>query len=292
MILETTGRDTIMGTRKLSQRTKEAQSNLIRTLTLDEFRKQFAAEIIEIDKLRPINLMADRDGFLFELANIVRLARKRHDKSYQDRILGSIRAAELAAADIEKTLNGLAELDIDQLEGALIMLREASIYDHLPQPRLIGLFQFLDRARLTLLLLNTLMKCAPGMPDISAKRGRPASLHGPTALALIDLWEAFTAEERDGTPHRAVTRVPTPKMFKAAGRGRIEAVTKQFSTLFIIQAFRMIDNGIKNSEIVTAIRHGLSLQKTRAQILQTSKGAGLAKIIDTLARHNDSQRKS
>jgi hypothetical protein len=237
-------------TRKHDQQLE--QTALIKKLQLDQLRADFSQEVEQICNLRHLQSNPYLvDDLLLELGKIVFFGRRRLDKQHVDRVLQSIRSSNDAAANIEQIMDGLAKMDIEQLQTVLFIARRV-----FPRPfekrDLGGVFRLLDELQALMLTLHAAIKLGTGISDIPKGKGRPSSPYVRPALELIEAWESITT----------IKRVPTPKKLDVSGpKSKDDEIpTKQPSTEFILIALRMINPKIKDAEVFTAIKKALALR--------------------------------
>ena len=264
----------------------------IERLQLEQLRTTFSDEIDAICALEPIRSMPSLDEFLLELDRITHKSRRRLEKEHRDRMLRSIQATESAATNITGAIDGLAELDIGQLNVLLASLGEIKPYRRMiEKDNEFGLVQLLHEVRGVLMILNAAMKFVTGISDKPRGQGRPASQYAIFAIELIDLWEFFTAVTDQDVPYHRVKRVPTPKSQNAKGaKGKIQKIIKQPSTEFILHALRMIEPEIKDAEVFTAIKKARKLSDERYEFLAVNGPMrSVLKTIEAFAHYSENQ---
>ena len=262
----------------------------IERLQLEQLRTNFSEELDAICALEPIQSMPSLDEFLLELDRITYQSRRHLEKERRDRTLRSIQATESATTNIKGAIDGLAELDIGQLNVLLAILGEFKPYRRMiKKDNEFGLAQLLHEFCGMLTILNAAMKFVTGISDKPRGQGRPTSQYATFALELIDLWEFFTAVTDQGVPYHPVKRVPTPKGQDARGaKGKIQKVIKQPSTQFILHALRMIEPEIKDAEVFTAIKKARKLSDERYEFLAIDGPIrNVLKTIEAFAHYNE-----
>ena len=176
----------------------------IERLQLEQLRTNFSEELDAICALEPIRSMPGLDEFLLELDRITHHGRRRLEKEHRDRVLRSIQATGSAATNITGAIDGLAELDIRQLNVLLAIFDEFKPYRRMiEKDNEFGLAQLLHDFRGVLMILNAAMKFVTGISDKPRGRGRPASQFATFTVELIGLWQLFTAvTDQDAGPTR------------------------------------------------------------------------------------------
>ena len=254
----TNGSSVTRRTRKRDQQLE--QTALIKKLQLDQLRADFPQEVEQICNLRPLRSSPHPvDDLLLKLCEIVHFGRRRLGKQHVDLVVQTIRSSNDAAANIAQVIDGLAELDIEQLQNILFIAREVT-----PQPfekrDLSAFFRLLNDYRALMLTLYAAIKLGTGISDVPKGKGRPSSPYVQPALELIEAWEAITATRYcEDSPLEVIKRVPTPKRLEASGpKGKDQKyLTKQPSTEFISIALHMINPNIRDAEVFTAIKNAL-----------------------------------
>jgi hypothetical protein len=246
-------------TRKRDQQLE--QTALIEKFQLDQLRADFPRELEQICNLEPWRSKPHLvDDLLLKLDKIVGLARRRLDKQQEASVVQAIRSSNVAAANIAQMIDGLAKMDIEQLQTVLVIARGIS-----PKPfekrDVSASLRLLHDLQTLMLTLHSAIEWGTGIFDLPKGKGRPSSPYVQPALELIEVWESLTA-----TPYwedsrvALIKRVPTPKRLEVSGpRGKDPRyLTKQPSTEFILIALRMINPNIKNAEVFTAIKKALA----------------------------------
>jgi len=252
--------------RRVTRRTRKRdqqleQTALIEKIQLDQLRADFPREVEQIRNLEPLRSSPHLvDGLLLKLDEIVLFARRRLDKRHVARVEQAIRSSNDAAANIAQVMDGLAKMDIEQLQGVLVIAREI-----FPQPlekRDVSAFlRLLHDFQALMLTLHAAIKLGTGISGLPKGKGRPSSPYVQPALALIEVWETLTATPYwEDSPVAFIKRVPTPKKLELSGpKGKDQKyLTKQPSTEFILIALRMINPKIKDAEVFTAIKNALA----------------------------------
>ncbi len=247
--------------RARKRRQQLEQTALIETLQLDKLRTEFPQGIEQICNLPPLRSKPHLiDDFLLKVGDIIYQSRRRLDSEHINRVLQSIRSSNAAAADIQKVTEGLAKLDIEQLEAVLLIAGEVFPKPFFEKQDLEGFFRLLDDFGALMLTLYAAIRLGTGISDKPRGRGRPSSRYVLPALELIDAWESVTSERlTDDSPVWFLKRVPTPKRLETDVKDR-KFDTKQPSTEFVWIALRMIDPKIKDAEVFTAIKRALALR--------------------------------
>ena len=264
----------------------------IERLQLEQLRTNFSEELDAICALEPIRSMPGLDEFLLELDRITHHGRRRLEKEHRDRVLRSIQATGSAATNITGAIDGLAELDIRQLNVLLAIFDEFKPYRRMiEKDNEFGLAQLLHDFRGVLMILNAAMKFVTGISDKPRGRGRPASQFATFTVELIGLWQLFTAVTDQDVPYHRVKRVPTPKSQNARGaKGKIQKIIKQPPTEFILHALRMIEPEIKDAEVFTAIKKARKLSDERYEFLAVNGPLrNVLKTIEAFAHYSENQ---
>jgi hypothetical protein len=224
-------------------------------------RAEFPQEIEQICNLPPLRSKQRLiDDFLLKVGDIIYQSQRRLDSEHINRVLQSIRSSNAAAADIQKVMEGLAKLDIEQLETVLLIAGEVLPKPFFEKQDLEGFFRLLDDFGALMLTLYAAIRLGTGISDEPRGRGRPSSRYVLPALELIDAWESVTSERlTDDSPVWFLKRVPTPKRLETDVKDR-KFDTKQPSTKFVWIALRMIDPKIKDAEVFTAVKRALALR--------------------------------
>src|SRR5579863_9102138 len=136
-------------TRRITRRTRKhdqqlEQTALIENLQLDQLRADFPQEVEQICNLRSLPSSPHLvDSLLLTLSQIVYFGRRRLYKQHVDLVVRTIRSSNDAAANIAQVIDGLAKMDIEQLQTILFIAREIT-----PQPfekrDLSGFFRLLN----------------------------------------------------------------------------------------------------------------------------------------------------
>ena len=208
--------------RRVSRRTRKRdqqleQTALIEQIQLDQLRADFPQEVEQICNLEPLRSSPHLvDDLLLKLDKIVVFARRRLDKQHIARVEQAIRSSNDAAAKIAQVMDGLAKMDIEQLQSVLFIAREA-FRQPLEKRDVSAFFRLLNDFQALMLTLHAAIQLGTGISELPKGKGRPSSRYVQPALELIDVWEFLTATPYcEGSPLEVIKRVPTPKRLEVA----------------------------------------------------------------------------
>ena len=223
------------------------------------------------------------------MGNIVHLFRKRLDPHHIDRIEQSIRSCNAVATDINTVIEGIGDLDIEQLEKVFYVVEEV-----FPKPFFEGR-NFLEMFRL-LYAFRTLMETLSGaiylgtaITDRGKRKGRPTSRYVSVAVELINAWEIATSERLNNSSGFVLQRVPTPKRTEAKLEAKDDwkLFTKQPSTQFVGIVLRIIDPTVKGAEVITAIKKALAFRDKQYEFIRDNSSKSFLDQIKALQRISD-----
>jgi len=265
------------------RRRQQIEGDSVDKLRLADFKAEFPREITQICNLAPLRAKPDLiDDFLLTLGEIVGLARRRLDADQKERVIESIRASKDAADKMPAIAAALGKMDAQQLDNILSIATEVFPRPFLKNQDPLKIFRLLQDFTTLLLALHCAIQLGTGVLDQPPRRGRPSSPYVQPTLELIRAWGVVTAEQSwKDSPLWVVKRVPTPKRLEVKDQ---KIVTKQPSTEFIQIALRMIDPGIKDAEVFTAIKNALSLGDEIYEFIKTKPPKSIAGKLNAFER--------
>jgi hypothetical protein len=259
---------------------EEEQSTQIAKLQLEKLRSEFKSDVDEILKLPPLTAIPDPTDFLLTLGEVVYRGKRRRQNKHILAIETALSYANDAVVQIEKIIEGLAQIDIEQWETILFAANHLFPDDCPREMSVLGLFNMLNHSRKLLVMLNAVAPIATGISDSPRGRGQPRSPYIHLAWQLIDLWEATTAQRKsEDSPVWQISRVPTPKRLDTRDDQK-DLLTKQHSTRFIRIALRMISPNITNAQVFTAIKEALATRDQFYQVVASGATRSFPELLE------------
>jgi hypothetical protein len=274
----------------------------------DYLPSNFPKDFEELCRIPPLDEIKNNEDLMtavrIDLGQIVCKHRKRFtdDPNYFVRIEQCVRAAESAENALKEVLDLFVGMDNEHREAALDLAREIGpcIF---PEQKLGNFLEQLAAAAMKMEILERAVSTVTGVAAQKRGKGRPLSNYIVPAYELMQEWEIITAtpmtvgdaligfsDETTPTERRTLRRfdapfparkikpVPTPRPL---GKGTDRNPKPQYaehSTAFIGQCLKMIAPKITPQEVVTAIKHAVSLRPVYRRMVENVH-AGKSRVV-------------
>jgi hypothetical protein len=258
----------------------------------DYLPSNFPKDFEELSRIPQIQKIIKEDQDLMtdlriDLAQIVFKHRKRFidDPDYFVRIEQCVRAAESAERALKQVVDLFVGMDNEHRECALEAAREIAPLVF-PEQKLGDFLEQLTVAAMKMEVLAPAVSAVTGVAAEKRGKGRPVSNYIVPAYELMQEWESITAEAMtvgeaiigfsndDITPtkrralrrikapsdSRRIKHVPTPRPLAKGKDREPKPQYAEHSTAFIGLCLKMIAPKITPQEVVTAIKHAVTLR--------------------------------